>query len=133
MSTGPISLTKSEQGILSEWIVARDRVDRCGEVLWAHREKTPFAEIDLLFEATASSRSFKDLPRFEREIDSSYLCLMEVKTVLGDLDGFRNLSIRQRGRLERARFYFQERYRRPVRLQLAVVDLRRRRIRYFDL
>jgi Holliday junction resolvase-like predicted endonuclease len=97
-------LTKSERWILSEWRVARDRTTRFHEQLVAHRERTPFAEIDLLFKK-------RDL-----------YVLVEVKSWRGELWAPEVISVRQAQRLVRARLFLEARLESPVQLWLAVVD-----------
>jgi Holliday junction resolvase-like predicted endonuclease len=117
-STGPTCLTRSERGILSEFWVARDRSGSHAEILLAHRQKTPFAEIDLLFESA----------------DRSALHLIEVKSCAGEIWGPNVISKNQLLRLERARTWLEARENRLARLLLAVVqtDASRPVISYFD-
>jgi Holliday junction resolvase-like predicted endonuclease len=99
-------LTKSERWILSEWLVATDRTLNHGERLLKHRERTPFAEIDLL---TLSG--------------CNRLLLIEVKTVKMEIWGERSLITRaQANRLLRARAWLEDSYQKPVSLSLAVVS-----------
>jgi Holliday junction resolvase-like predicted endonuclease len=111
-------LTKSERWILSEWQVAEHRELAYGEKLLRHRQQTPFAEIDLLFNAG---------PR---------LSLIEVKTWSGELWGAPLLTAAQGRRLFRARDYLESRYSREVTFNLAVVSVEKNdalspTIRYF--
>lgn len=117
-------MTKSERGILSEWRVAKDRVENHGDGLVLHRKRTPYAEIDLLF-ATDPSSSSSHLPRM--------LILIEVKSVgTRELWGADLISVRQLDRLKRARVHLSLRYRLPVRFLIAVVRTPAS-IQYFDI
>jgi Holliday junction resolvase-like predicted endonuclease len=111
-------LTKRDRWILSEYLVACDRESRSNERLAAHRLRSPFAEIDLLFETRtpAGAQSF---------------VIVEVKSVDRDLWGRPPLTRPQRLRLERARFWLESRAKVPVRLVLACVTADGR-ITYFD-
>ena len=113
-STGPCYLTKSERWILSEWQVAQDRVLRFNEELLLHRERTPFAETDLLFRTRVPSTGTRGF--------RSYLHLIEVKSCLDEIWGDQVVSHRQIQRLYRARLYFESKAGCPVRLQIAVVS-----------
>lgn len=123
-------MTKSERWILSEWWVAKDRTLNFSDQLYYHREKTPYAEVDLVFGSTPG--------------ESPSVTLIEVKTIsafqanalwAGDM-----ISRKQSLRLEKARWYFETKAQRPVRLLLAVVDsasllkpqAETPRIRYFE-
>ena len=97
-------MTTSERWILSEWRVAEDRRDRFGETLLAHRERTPFAEFDLLFSAHNRTAT-----------------LIEVKTWSGAQWAQRPLNHRQEQRLIRTRAYLEARLAHPVKLILALV------------
>jgi Holliday junction resolvase-like predicted endonuclease len=119
---GTKPLTRSERWILSEWLVAQDRVSRFGERLIFHRERTPYAEVDLVFESPSRS-----------------LAIVEVKTWRGEIWGPDVISRYQLQRLMRARLYFESRFRRPTTLVLAVVQLtgrelstEQRQIHYYD-
>lgn len=94
--------------------MAKDRILRFEEKLLLHRERTPYAEVDLVFGS----------PR------SKSLSLIEVKS--WNLEIWRQdlISRRQVARLERARFFLQEKFKCPVSLVLAVVG--ESEIRYFD-
>jgi Holliday junction resolvase-like predicted endonuclease len=98
---------KSELWILSEWLVARDRVCRFQDSLVAHRERTPYAEVDLVFST---------------QPPLSELTIIEVKTWKGDIWGPHLISRQQIRRLERARAFMESRECKRVRLMLAVVD-----------
>jgi Holliday junction resolvase-like predicted endonuclease len=98
---------KNELWILSEWIVARDRVSRFRNSLLSHRERTPFAEVDLVFSSGDSCQA---------------ITIIEVKTWRGDIWGPHLISRSQIGRLERARAFMESRTRKPVCLMLAVLD-----------
>jgi Holliday junction resolvase-like predicted endonuclease len=108
-------LTKSDRWILSEYRVACDREVRLFEKLVAHRFRTPYAEVDLVFESQAGA-SFT---------------IVEVKSLDGDLWGRPPLTASQRARLERARFWLESRKTCQVRLLLACVTARGQ-ISYFD-
>lgn len=108
--------------------MALDRIGEVfGETLLAHRERTPFAEIDLLLIGPAPGEGGRD---------HRWLTLIEVKSWRGELWATDVISRRQRARLERARAYIEAKYARPTRLLLAVVELEaagsRPGIRYFD-
>src|SRR5690606_26022205 len=119
-STGPINLTKSERWILSEWVVALDRCRRFGETLISHRERTPYAEIDLLF--TSKQPTQVECSDRKSVLLSPDLTLVEVKSCRQrDVWGSDVISARQLQRLQRARFSLESRFRVPVRLCLAVV------------
>jgi len=96
-------LTRNERWLLSEWRVADDRVRSRQESLLAHRERTPFGEIDLLCG------------------DRATLKLIEVKSWRHELWGEGLVSMKQSRRLLQARAWCEERYRRPTELFLAVV------------
>ena len=86
--------------------MATDRLINHSERLLKHRERTPFAEIDLV------TRSSCDL-----------LKLIEVKTLNMEIWGERSLITRaQTNRLSRARSWLEDRYQKPVVLLLAVVS-----------
>lgn len=114
-------MTKSERWILSEWWVARDLTQRLGCELIAHREKTPYAEVDLV-------------------VRRQFLTIVEVKTVTPKMAAhlWAGLVItpRQVARLEKARWYLELKHQRPVKLVLAVVNSSlgpvQNRIRYFE-
>jgi hypothetical protein len=109
-------LTKSERWILSEWRVAYDRVRNFKEVLIYHREKTPFAELDLVFAK----------PSLRGSSANSSLIVIEVKSwnseVLGDLWAEQILSRRQLFRLERACEYLRDHFKKSVHLEIAVAS-----------
>jgi len=117
-NTGRISLTKSERWILSEWMVACDRVSHFKEKLIDHRLQTPFAEVDLLFQAR------------------DHLIVVEVKSfdrnLYGDLWHTPAITKKQLSRLAMARESLSNRYRLPVRLLVAVVSHPGREVDYFD-
>jgi hypothetical protein len=117
-------LTKSERWILSEWLVAQDRVVRFNEELIFHREQTPFAEIDLVFrtQVPLAHDPLAQVPLVGGGGSGSYLNLIEVKSCVDEIWGDHLLSHRQRQRLQRARLYLEVRNRCPVRLQIAVVS-----------
>lgn len=104
-SIGQLNLTRSERWILSEWRVAQERALVYGEKLLAHRERTPFGEIDLLFE------------NGERVLQ-----LIEVKSWQRELWGESVVSPRQARRLKRARDWVEDSFQRPTALLLAVVS-----------
>jgi Holliday junction resolvase-like predicted endonuclease len=85
--------------------VARDRTQEFGEILLRHRERTPFAEVDLVLK--------KD----------SLVTLIEVKSSNGNLWGREVISYKQTQRLVRARYYLEAFFQVPTRLLLAVVNL----------
>jgi Holliday junction resolvase-like predicted endonuclease len=96
-------LTKSDRWILSEYRVACDRESKHIEKMIAHRLRTPYAELDLVFETREG------------------FTVIEVKSVGADLWGRPPLTRSQRIRLERARFWLESRARAKVRLLLACV------------
>jgi Holliday junction resolvase-like predicted endonuclease len=98
-------LTTSERSILSEFRVVQDRELLYRERLLLHRERTPFAEVDLVFESS----------------DRRTVTMMEVKTWSGFKWAQRPVSHAQERRLSRARAYLEARVAKPVRLQLALV------------
>ena len=104
-----MSLTRKERWILSEWLVAKDRIAR-GEALIAHQWETPYAEVDLLFR------------------DRLGLAIIEVKswneTVFAQFEAKTIITRRQLGRLERARQYVEAKSGEYVRLKIAVVSHR---------
>ena len=110
-STGPTSLTKSDRWILSEWLVAKDRVLKFKEPLLHHRQKTPYAEVDLIFGS------------LER---AGAVTVIEVKTVSTREDSQiwsgEVISRRQIGRLCKARWHVEIKSQRPTRLILATVE-----------
>jgi len=108
--------------------VAWDRVHSHGERLLAHRLRTPFAEIDLLFASGGTGGGREGAGGFR---GFQGLSLIEVKSWQGDLWRSDLISRRQVQRLERARLSLEARSGRPVRLLLAVVEMSGR-IRYFD-
>ncbi len=91
--------TKNERWILSEWLVARDRVERLHEELIAHRKRSKFAEVDLLFQTRLG------------------YTIVEVKTE----SDFALLSFSQRQRLLRARASLEAASEKEVILILALV------------
>jgi Holliday junction resolvase-like predicted endonuclease len=101
-------LTKSERWILSEWIVAKNRVFEFSECLLHHRLKTPYAEVDLLF-ARSDGR----------------LNLVEVKSfnssIYGDFWADSLLPLKQSMRLKRAHHWLSEKFHKEVILSLSVV------------
>ena len=91
--------------------MARDRVTRLGETLLAHRERTPFAEVDLIFRSR------------------DQIILIEVKTVTANWDtSF--ITAHQLSRLFAARSYIEEDLSKPASLLIALVSLGERSIRY---
>lgn len=113
-------MTRNERWILSEWLVASERVSQ-GEELVAHRWVTPYAEIDLLFR------------------DRLGLSVVEVKSWNSDLyasfEASTIITRRQLARLERARQFVEARTGDLVRLRIAVVSHHAARaaiIRFFD-
>ena len=110
-------MTKSERWLLSEWLIARDLVSR-GETLLAHRERTPYAEVDLVTE------------------NSEFVTVVEVKSwnrgLWGDLWGASVITQKQVSRLLAACHVLGCRFQRPVRLKIAVVDYPSLELRYFD-
>ena len=125
VSTGPSSLTKSDRWILSEWLVARDRVLHFEEPLLHHRQKTPYAEVDLIL----GSR-----------LRSGPVTVIEVKSVSvregAQLWAGEVVSRRQFARLEKARWFVELKSKRPTRLLLATVEAKlgdaNPLIRYFE-
>jgi Holliday junction resolvase-like predicted endonuclease len=105
-------LTKSDRWILSEFLVARDRTSLFGDSLLYHRQVTPYAELDLIFESTM------------RAPDGLVRCLtiIEVKSVSAGLWAREVVSRKQRLRLERARWYVELKAQRRTRLILATVE-----------
>lgn len=124
-NTGPTFLTKKERWILSEWLVAQDRLSAHNEVLYYHQYETPYAEVDLIFGPRDAGVAVP-------------LTMIEVKAasalVAQSLWGRDSiLSSKQLARLERARWMVELKAKRPVRLLLAVVDPPpSNRIRYFE-
>jgi Holliday junction resolvase-like predicted endonuclease len=94
-----------------------------GERLLAHRFKTPYAEIDLVFQDKSGRLNLIEVKSCDREIWSNEV-----------------ISFRQRARLERARFFLESTRGVSVRVILAVVSLNASTdqnlslgsIRYFD-
>jgi Holliday junction resolvase-like predicted endonuclease len=110
-------LTRKERWILSEWRVAKDRVERCNEELLGHQIRNYFAEIDLIFQS--------------RDEPLRGLTIVEVKSWSGEIWKGELLSARQAFRLERSREALEAKSGRPVRLLLAVVGRETWEIRYF--
>ena len=123
-NTGLSFLTKKELSILSEWQVAKDRVQKFNEELIAHRERLGGVEVDLLLRSRGTS---------------SYWALIEVKSRDDDLwDYGAAVPVRQRRRYAHVAAILRERWEHPVGSRIAVVSHRERGlfapdIRYFDL
>ena len=100
-------MTKKDRWILSEYRVAVDREALFNETLISHRMRSPYAEVDLLFETAAGD-----------------FILIEVKSVDRDLWGWPPLTTGQCMRLERARFWLESRSKRSVLLVVACVNKR---------
>lgn len=108
---GPANLKSQFRGLYSEFLVVRSVVRRNGKnILLAHRQKTPFAEVDLIIQ------------------EPTFLRLVEVKSIGGV--GLQNMFIetrvtnRQKTKLLGARLWAEHHWRRPVALDLVLVDLR---------
>ena len=110
-------MTRKERWILSEWRVAKDRVERWGEDLLAHRLRTPFAEVDLVTGIEGDTKAG--------------LTMIEVKSWSGEIWAGEVMSPGQKARLERSRTAIEERSGRRVTLLLAVVSAEGPEIRYF--
>jgi Holliday junction resolvase-like predicted endonuclease len=94
-----------KRGLACENRVKAD-FEKKGYKTWAHRWKSPFGEMDLIFQSP------------HRE-----WVLVEVKSHSQNMDPFRLLSLRQAQRLNRVRQLFESQWAegRPVRLHLALV------------
>lgn len=103
----------------------------------AHRLKTPFAEIDLVF--------YREPKIFVDEFDKSTsqgvlqeesceanLILVEVKSYSVDW-AEQALSVSQKQRLQRARFYLQEKFGQPTQLHLVVIEREKPPVVFKDL
>lgn len=119
-------MTKKDRWILSEFLVAHDRCVNFQESLLEHQLRTPFAEVDLVFESRASATSPIESSRIQFP-----LTVIEVKSIDGDLWSRSPVSVKQRLRLERARSWIEAKTKKQVRLKLAVVGSRGA-IQYFD-
>ncbi len=104
-------MTKSDRWILSEWLVAKDRVERFGEPLLHHRQKTPYAEVDLILGSS---------------LRAGPVTVIEVKSVStnskAQLWAGEVISRRQVQRLEKARWFIEIKAKRPTKLLLATVE-----------
>lgn len=104
-------MTKSDRWILSEWLVARDRVLRFNEPLLHHRQRTPYAEVDLILGSCTRAGP---------------VTVIEVKSVSikdgAQLWAGEVISRRQVARLEKARWFVELKANRPARLILATVE-----------
>lgn len=119
MNTGPISLTRSDRWILSEFLVAKDRIERFGDTLLYHRQKTPYAEVDLIFDSRLAD-------------GSRVLNMIEVKSVGAEIWGPDVVGRRQIERLMRARAYIEKVAQKRTSFLLACVNPIKSEIRYFE-
>ena len=131
-------MTRKDRWILSEYVVAKDRVENYGDALIYHQQTTPYAELDLIFESARTdsarnesaraeaARSETASPRLQVQAGagdpSRILTIIEVKSVSSEIWGQDVISRKQRLRLERARSYVELKARRQTRLLLATVQ-----------
>lgn len=88
----------------------------------AHRFRTPYAEVDLIFESFAAGGSGSHTSGSGKPVAAQRsFTIIEVKSVDGDLWGRPPLTASQRVRLERARFWLESQKKCQVRLILACV------------
>ena len=126
-------MTKKDRWILSEYLVARDRVFNFNDSLIYHQQTTPYAELDLIFES-AVVEPLKPDRKAGGGDPSRILTIIEVKSVSGEIWAGEVVSRKQTMRLERARWYVELQARRRTKLILATVQARPEGalIRYFE-
>ena len=96
--------------------VARDRMARFDELLLLHRERTPYAEVDLVLRRRDGILTLIEVKSWDREIWASHV-----------------ITQKQVRRLTQARFYLESKYARPVVMLLALVPSELwRQIHYFE-